>query len=73
MTERTVDPRLVARAHHCTIVRQVVDSIRRGADPVEMLVVGLLAASEAKREVEQIAVAAMANSPTRTAFGRTDR
>jgi len=54
----------VDRAQHCTIVRQVVDSIRRGADPVEMLVVGLLAASEAKREAEQIAIEAMSRSTT---------
>lgn len=63
MTERTVDPRLVDRAQHCTICRQVVDTIRRGADPVEMLVIGLLAASESNQVAMQLAEAAMRRDP----------
>lgn len=63
MTERTIDPRLIERARHCTIVRQVVDTIRRGADPVEMLVIGLLAASESNQVAQQIAENAMRREP----------
>lgn len=73
MTERTVDPRLLERARHCTICHQVVSLINRGADKNEALLVGLLAASQGKDAAEQLATEALANAPVRTLIDTEDR
>jgi hypothetical protein len=64
MTERTIDPRLLERAKDCPICCRVVTGIRHGADPVETLVAGLLAASESNQVAVQLAEAAMRRDPT---------
>lgn len=68
-----IDPRLLERSRHCSICRQVVSLIHRGADNHEALLVGLLAASEGKHAAEQMATAALANAPVKSHIGMVDR